>query len=222
MGSVQQIYLGNWVTDILQHILTYDASTTILIVCSTRDAFLEQLFITTRAHPSETTEGRQSITKAIGLLSKSSRIKVVYCPTLENLRAYLSVFPFADSMQDAVTEQHETRRPLIAILDMVALHKGTLEFSAQGLSRTFASAVEAASRGQKDIVLCECQDAANPAGDQRGEVLWYTDVPLLNSSVRRAENTWLGRSVPVNRVAQRWFEFDVNEPTPLTTDSMDM
>jgi hypothetical protein len=221
MGVVQQIYLGNWVTDFLHHILDYDSSTTILIVCSTRDTFLEQLFVTTRAHSSETAKGHQFITQTIGLLSNSSTIRVVYCPTLENLRAYLSLFPSSgDFIQDTVTEQHDTRRPLMAILDLVALHLRTSEFSAQGLSRTFATTVEAASRGRMDLVLCECRDAAKPADEERGEVLWHTDVPLLNSSVRRGESTWLGRSVPVNRVAQRWFE--VNESTHPATGSMNM
>ncbi|KAE8362852.1 hypothetical protein BDV27DRAFT_13639 [Aspergillus caelatus] len=218
MISARQIYLGNWVTDLIQYILDHDASRTVLIICSTRDAFLKQLLAIARARSSETAESHPILTKTIGLLSDSNRIKVVYCPTLENLRAYLSVLPLSgDLMQGPVTEEQKTRKPLMAILDLVALHMQTSEFSAQGLSRTFANAVEAASREGMNLVLCECQDAASHDSNERGEVLWYTNVPLLNSSVRRGESAWLGRSVPVNRVAQRWFEFNESgRPAPDT------
>ncbi|KAE8133315.1 hypothetical protein BDV38DRAFT_186900 [Aspergillus pseudotamarii] len=218
MISARQIYLGNWVTDLIQYILDHDASRTVLIICSTRDAFLKQLLAITRAHSSDTAESHPILTKTIGLLSDSNRIKVVYCPTLENLRAYLSVLPLSgDLMQGPITEEQKTRKPLMAILDLVALHMQTSEFSAQGLSRTFANAVEAASREGMNLVLCECQDAANHNNNERGEMLWYTNVPLLNSSVRRGERAWLGRSVPVNRVAQRWFELNESDhPAPDT------
>ncbi|KAE8378771.1 hypothetical protein BDV26DRAFT_260865 [Aspergillus bertholletiae] len=218
MILARQIYLGNWVTDFIQHILDHDASRTLLIICSTRDAFLRQLLAITRAYSSETGESHSILTKTIGLLSDSRRIQVAYCPTLENLRAYLAVLPSpGDLMQGHVAENQKARRPLMAILDSVALHLQTSEFSAQGLSRTFATAVEAASREGVDLVLCECQDAANHGDSERGEVLWYTNVPLLNSSVRRGESAWLGRSVPVKRVAQRWFEFnESSQPAPET------
>ncbi|OGM39324.1 hypothetical protein ABOM_011998 [Aspergillus bombycis] len=212
----RQIYIGNWVTDLVQYILDHDASRTVLIICSTRDTFLKQLLAITHAHLSKTAESHPILTKTIGLLSESNRIKLVYCPTLENLRAYLSVLPSSDDlMQGPVAEEPKTQKPLMAILDLVALHLQTSEFSAQGLSRTFATAVEAASREGMDLVLCECQDASTQNDDERGEILWYTNVPLLNSSVRRGGSAWLGRSVPVNRVAQRWFEFiESSHPAP--------
>ena len=215
---VRQVYIGNWVTDLVQYILDHDANRTVLVVCSTRDVFLKQLLAITRAHSSETAESHPILTKTIGLLSDSSRIKLVYCPTLENLRAYLAVLPSSgDLMQGPVAEKQKTQKPLMAILDLVALHLQTSEFSAQGLSRTFATTVEAASREGMDLVLCECQNASNHE-DERGEILWYTTVPLLNSSVRRGGRAWLGRSVPVNRVAQRWFEFiESSQPAPDTT-----
>ncbi|KAF5859991.1 hypothetical protein ETB97_002130 [Aspergillus alliaceus] len=213
----RHIYLGTWVTDFVQYLLDYDASTTLLIVCSTREAFLNQLLVITRVHSRETAESHPILTKSLGLLSNSTRFKIAYCPTLENLRAYLSVLPLSgNSAQKTVAEYQETRRPLMAILDLVFVHTQTPEFSAQGLSRTFATAVEAASREGMDLVLCECQDAANSVDGERGEVLWYTNIPLLNNSVRRGESTWLGRSVPVNRVVQRWFQF--NEPNHSAMD----
>ncbi|EHA19097.1 hypothetical protein ASPNIDRAFT_143091, partial [Aspergillus niger ATCC 1015] len=149
----------------------------------------------------------------IGVLSKSSSIKIVYCPTLENLRAYLSVIRLQGELITEEKEEQTRRTPsLMAILGPLALHVPTSEFSAQGLSRTFAAAVEVAARKGMDLVLCECRDAvdSNGGGNGRGEVLWHTQVPLLNSSVRVGEEStsYRGGRVPVKRVLQRWFEFN--------------
>ncbi|GES64860.1 hypothetical protein BO78DRAFT_397332 [Aspergillus terreus] len=179
-----------------------DASSTSLIICSTRDSFLDK----TRAacvHLEDTVGSCQLFTKTIGLLSKSSRVKVAFCPTLEHLRAYLSSLRLTDrAFQDVAAEGERSSRPLVAILDPLALHVPTSEFSAQGLSRTFAAAVEATSGEATDLILCESRDVSNPTENSSGEALWYVDVPLLNSSVRMG-----GQNVPVKRIAQRWFEF---------------
>ncbi|KAL5357269.1 hypothetical protein BJX96DRAFT_10399 [Aspergillus floccosus] len=203
MVPSRQIHLSDGVTDFLQHIISKDASSTSLIICSTRDSFLDK----TRAacvYLEDTTGSCQLFNKSIGLLSMSSRIKVVFCPTLEHLRACLSSLRLTDrAVQDVTAEQRKPSRPLVAILDPLALHVPTSEFSAQGLSRTFAAAVEAASREAADLILCESRDVSIPTENSSGQALWYVEVPLLNSSVRMG-----GQSVPVKRIAQRWFEFE--------------
>ncbi|KAE8146396.1 hypothetical protein BDV25DRAFT_51475 [Aspergillus avenaceus] len=205
---IRQIYLGNGVTDFLQYIIDRDATTTTLIICSTRESFLRQLYTTACTNENANASDHEFLAQTISLLSKSSKIKVVYCPTVENLRAYLAVLPpFSSSSQEVVAEKQSMNRPLIAILGPLALHSPTSEFSAQGLSRTLASAVETASREGMDLILSERADATGSAVGDRGKALWHTNVPLLSSSVRRGEGSWLGRSVPVERVAQRWFEF---------------
>ncbi|OOF97100.1 hypothetical protein ASPCADRAFT_143251 [Aspergillus carbonarius ITEM 5010] len=219
--SVRRIYFGDWVTDFLQHILNQDAPLTLLLVCSTRELFLEQLLAASHMQPAEAVDRHHMLTKTIGLLSKSRRIKLIFCPMLEHLRAYLSVIKFPENLRIVSDEGRQARRPLVAILDSLALHMPTSEFSAQGLSRTFALAVEVSSRADMDLVLCECRDAADPADSGRGEVLWYTQVPLLNSSVRIGEeSTSFRRGVPVRRVVERWFDF--NENGHPVTDTMDI
>ncbi|RAK99022.1 uncharacterized protein BO80DRAFT_495088 [Aspergillus ibericus CBS 121593] len=218
---VRRIYFGDWVTDFLQHILNQDAPSTLLLVCSTRELFLEQLYAASHRQPGVAAERHQIFTKTIGLLSQSRRIKLAFCPTLEHLRAYLSVIQSPKSLQNVSDERRQTRRPLMAILDPLALHIPTSEFSAQGLSRTFAIAVEVASRAEMDLVLCECGNVADPADSGRGEVLWYTQVPLLNSSIRIGEeSTSFRRGVPVKRVMQRWFDFNANDHP--VTDTRDV
>ncbi|PYH91773.1 hypothetical protein BO71DRAFT_401088 [Aspergillus ellipticus CBS 707.79] len=222
MDTVRRIYFTDWVTDFLQHVLEQDAPSTLLLVCSPRELLLEQLLAASHLQQGEAAEGHRILTKTMGLLSKSTRIKLVFCPTLEHLRAYLSVIQPQESSQQ-VTDMGEQPavRPLMVILDPLALHHSTSEFSAQGLSRTFAAAVEVSSRAGMDLVLCECRDAIYPSDDRRGEALWYTQVPLLNSSARIGEEgTSFRRGVPVKRIVQRWFDFDEENEHPVT-DPMD-
>lgn len=217
MDAVRHVYMENQVLRFLHYILDHTASRILLIICSDRDDFLRRLLVATVRTRSNETSDRQLVTKTLGLLSKSSRIQVVFCPTLEHLRAYLSVLHLNTGQgSDTAVPEQQICRPLMAILDPLALHLPTSEFSAQGLSRTLAAVVETSSREAVDLVLCECQHAARP---NSGEALWNAYVPMLNSSVRtgRDESTFGGRSIPVKRIARRWFAF--SDPRISTTNS---
>ncbi|KAJ0425594.1 hypothetical protein BJY00DRAFT_183155 [Aspergillus carlsbadensis] len=207
MAPMRRITNAQWVTDFLQNTLDQNRNFSTIIVCATRDSFLEQLTATVQLHSAEATGNHHLLTKSLGLLSRSHKIKTVFCPTLEHLRAYLSV---GVRPQAPAAEGKQNRRSLLAILNPLSLHFSTLEFSAQGLSRTLASAVEVSYRANLDIVLCECQDALDPANTELGEALWYVDVPLISNSTRVGPggSTWSGRSVPVKRVVERWFQFE--------------
>lgn len=110
------------------------------------------------------------------------------------------------------SDEMRSKRPVLAVLDLLALHIPTSEFSAQGLSRTLAMTVEVSARERMDLVLCECQNAVDPASRETGGRLWYEHVPILNGSVRMGgeDSSWGGRGVPVKRVAERWFQFNDN------------
>lgn len=195
----------NLVTDLLQQLLEKGTETN-LVVCGTKSEFLIQLSAAIRAQRAdpEATSRHDLLTKTIGLLANSSRIRLTFCPSLESLRAYLAILP------RRMNEKDSEDIPLLAILDMVALHVPTSEFAAQGLSRTFASAVEAAARANMSLMLCECTNAVNPASSDWGPRLWSTHIPLLNGSVRirGEEGNWGGRGVGVDKVARRWFTFE--------------
>jgi hypothetical protein len=239
------VHFANSVADFINHILYNNARATTLIVCSTRTQFLEQLAasisLESRLHTRNDDEQQQHVeederadsssesverphpllTKTIGLIAQSQKVKLIFCPSLEHLRAYLSIFRIPpEDRQKGLQEPAipEYRRSSLAILDLVALHSMTSEFSAQGLSRTLAIAVEAAARAATDLVLCECNDAVDTRNLERGERLWDLHVPLLSGAVRLGDgrNTWSGRHVSVKRVAQRWFRFEERET--LTTD----
>ncbi|KAJ5654107.1 hypothetical protein N7490_001110 [Penicillium lividum] len=197
------------VTDLIRRLLDGGKETNI-IVCGTKSEFLVQLSAAIRLQRSESDVHPRLdlLTKSIGLLAHSSRIRLTFCPSLESLRAYLAIM---DQINGGITETEKGTdpRPLLAILDLVALHATTTEFAAQGLSRTFAAAVEAASRAEMDLLLCECVNAVNPSSADWGGRLWDTQIPLLNGSVRiRDEGNWGGHGVFIKQVAQRWFSFD--------------
>lgn len=206
MAPVRRVISAQWVTDFLQYILDQDRSSIVLIVCAGRDSFLEQLLAAIHLQTPAGAGHRRLLTKTLGLLSSSRNIRTVFCPTLEHLRAYISTG--VEGRLPGV-ENISKSQPLLAILNPLNLHLSTREFSAQGLSRTLANAVEVSSRANMDIMLCECRDALDPNSSELGEAQWYVDVPLLSTSLRAgAEGSyWNGRTVPVKRIVQRWFQF---------------
>ena len=209
MSPTRTVASCGLVTDLLQRLLDSGADTR-LIVCGTRTEFLVQLTAAIRSQRAESNAAPRHdlLTKTIGLLANSSKTKLVFCPSLESLRAYLAVLRPQDEAISEAERKH--RQYQLVILDMVALHRSTTEFSAQGLSRTLAAAVEAGWRTDMDLTLYECTNAVNPTSTEWGDRLWDTQIPLLNGSVRIRGETgaWGGRGVSVRQVAQRWFDFN--------------
>ena len=74
--------------------------------------------------------------------------------------------------------------PILAILNLVTIHRHTSEYSAQGLSRSFALAIEAAARNGLQLLLSECKlDSANVDKDlddmEDERTPWSDEVPVL-------------------------------------------
>ncbi|KAL4784980.1 hypothetical protein BJX76DRAFT_197079 [Aspergillus varians] len=205
MAPVRRVIGAEWIADFLQYILDQDRSSTILIVCAARDSFIAQMRATMHLQSAASASHHRLLTKTLGQLSSSRNIRTVFCPTLEHLRAYLST---GVEGRLPVTEDRQRSLPLLAILNPLSLHLSTREFSAQGLSRTFANAVEVSSKTHMDVVLCECRETLDPTNTDLGEALWSVDVPLINSSRGvGTEGDLTGQAVPVKQVAQRWFQF---------------
>jgi hypothetical protein len=216
-----KINFSDSVADFLNYILDdSDASATVLIVCSTRDFFLEQLSACTRnshehgpnldlmSQPTQRT--RSLLARTIGLIAQSQSVKLVFCPTVAHLRAYLSVL-LTNMQQWTKIDNSRHCQKVLAILNLVALHWNTVEFSAQGLSRTLASAVEAASKQDASLVLSECVHTTDASWLEHGEGLWNMHVPLLSDALRIGDDgrsTWTGRGISIERIVQRWFRFD--------------
>ena len=206
--------------DFLQYLLTHHAPPSTLIVCTTKSAFLAALHqdSATTAPQENTTSEETTITTTsspqnpfsntlptLRLLSTSRTLKLAFCPDTTHLRAYLSSLPtkHRQTPSNAFLQIPRLRAatPLLAILDPIALHRPTSAFSAQGLNRTFATAVEAAAAMGRKLVLCE---VAN--GEQDGSV-WDEELSILNVTTKRLGEMSVGRAVSARRVAGRWCTF---------------
>ena len=153
------------------------------------------------------------------LLSKSCTIHLAYAPTLQHLRAYLGIYtPKYDTSQErTASDRPGPYGPILALLNPLALHRSTSEFSAQGLSRTFAIAVEAAARGNMRLLVTECQSVQRDDWMQTNENElsqtvwdpWTENIQLLSNSIRSAgdERIWVGRTVEVSKIISRWCRF---------------
>ncbi|KAJ5279332.1 hypothetical protein N7478_004704 [Penicillium angulare] len=208
MDRTRSIVHHDLVTDLIQQLLKHNGNT-YLIICGTRSEFLVQVSaaIHLQSVP-EATRRHDLLANTIGLLANSSKVRLTFTPSLESLRSYLATL---DAKIGVKEEVHKgSTSPLLVILDLVALHGSTMEFAAQGLSRTFAAAVESAYRADMDLVLCECLNAVDPSSADWGRRLWNTQVPLLNGSlrIRSEEGNWGGRGISIKQIAQRWFTFD--------------
>lgn len=228
------------VADFVNYILYQTNSFTTVVVCSTRERFLEQLIASVQSQlqedehqqvpenePSTLLEADQPspltlptsaqalLSNTIGSIASSQRVKLAFCPSLAHLRAYLSTFQLRPSHGsiDPKKQDDIPEKSTMAILDSLAVHYMSTQFSAQGLSQTLALAIETVARTDSTILLCECNDAVNPGDRDHGPRLWDLHIPLLNggtirSDHERASSSWSGRHVLVRRVAQRWFKFE--------------
>ena len=204
---------------------------TTLIICASKPTFLEQIIpplleasveqsdgdnamrvetLSTDidAERPETGASHVSILKPIlRSLAAAEKVRLVFCPTIAVLRGYLSAYNVSEIAPKECPPPSKTQ---LVVLDVLALHHGTSEFSLQGLSRIFATAVSAAYNNGSDLKLVECKSIHDPTDPNRGSALWDTDIPLLNRSIKLGgEGTrWAGRLINVKKVAARWFVFE--------------
>ncbi|KAI9787204.1 MAG: hypothetical protein M1839_003439 [Geoglossum umbratile] len=177
---------------------------TVLIVCSARETFLYDLLACVAID--ELTAKHPLLAPTLRLVAAARAVRLAFAPTLHHLRAYLSTFHAKPLHVAAISEF-----PTLALLNPIALHRTLPEYSAQGLSRTFAAAVEAAARSHMRLVVAECTvpDSAQEDGGW-GTSVWDEQVPLLSGTARGfggGEKEWTGRTVEIKRVLERWCIF---------------
>lgn len=215
--------------DLLHFFLHNSHPFIIVIVCSKKERFLEEA-LDSMSLPSQERELGQTVNEddtfeeqevherpnnllepTLRSIAQAGKTRILYCTNIDSLRAHLSVLSSShQTIQQARSlEVTSILRPLLLILDAVLLHHGTSEFSVQGLSRTFAVAVEGAARENMDLIFSELKDVYNPENHNRGPRLWQAQVPLLSESVKIGPEagSWTRRIVSVQRLAERWIKF---------------
>ncbi|PGG97093.1 hypothetical protein GX51_07494 [Blastomyces parvus] len=217
--------------DLVEHLLARDSPATTLIVCSTRDAFLQQLCTSMPPAepgavqpppPQDDHDMSRPISlnyrfyNTIGLIAQSKKVTLAFCPSLEHFRAYISVF--RRQRQSSHQQEHVNlpcrSRPVLAVLGLIALHCDTREFSAQGIAKNLALTVEIAVRQGVDLTLCEC--AVVGRENASGSRLWDAEVPLLSGQTRvtGTESAHTGRTVKVHQIARRCLCKEVPKSDP--------
>lgn len=210
--------------DILQNLTRAEAyASTTVIVCLSREDFLRQIAAQNRRQAQTgseqssdalTVDGEASLRDeghalpdllipALQLLAISQKIRMVYCPTIPVLRGFLSTYLGQDGGSQVGLSQ-------LIVIDLLALHHGTSEFTLQGLSRSFAAIVSAAGASKAHLRLIECKDVDDAANPDRGSRLWDKQVPLLSGSIKIGleGSRWAGRALTIKKIASRWFTFE--------------
>ncbi|KAF1927924.1 uncharacterized protein M421DRAFT_164092 [Didymella exigua CBS 183.55] len=215
---------------LLDYILSTQSasSPTTLIVCSDRQTLLGELAhaLKEQQETSQSSNLKQLLAPTLHNLSTTRHVKLAFCASVQALLAYLTAY---DRPGYVHVDEGEAKERLV-LVNLLALHKPTSSFSAQGLSRTLATAVDTALRTGAMLHLVECEgrrrtseatskdDMAMADGEE--EVLvpaaeqdpWDQDVSILNISARRfgsgaGERAWAGCTVKAKRIAARWFKF---------------
>ena len=204
------------------------SSPTTIVICSDRRTFLDHLAYSLKQQQgtSQSNNLKQLLVPTLHNLSTTRHVKLAFCASVQALLAYLTAY---DRPGYVHVDDSEGKERLV-LVNLLALHKPTSSFSAQGLSRTFATAVETALRTGATLHLVECEgkrdghgedledDVAMPDEEGDDQITaeerdpWGQDVSILNVSARRfgssaGERAWAGRAIKAKRIAARWFRF---------------
>ncbi|KAI7378795.1 hypothetical protein KC336_g19302 [Hortaea werneckii] len=245
-------------TEFVRYILDRHETLSTLVVCGTKDDFLAA-FRDTAEREARTGEPQATRSESPGvthshfatqrpaslqdawtaptlrMLATSRTVKVVFYPDMTHLRAYLATHAVRLYGNQTTTEVDSKR--ILALLNPLAIHRPTSAFSAQGLTRTFSGAVEAAYVSGSHLIIAECDNHASKhqrdldtsvdtmepavrgAVQQLAMSVWDEEVSILNITTKSfgaGERGWVGRTVRVRDIAGRWCRFEkVRHPSNL-------
>jgi hypothetical protein len=243
MDRLRPIVLeGASIADFIEYVIFQSAAPSTLIVCSSRAAFLEQLRqnhrhesepgddehadIRWQQSPSTTMTGMNlcRFSPTLRILFESRKVRAVFCRDVAQLRAYLTLYKAKVAQQQEQQTPSSSRTPMLAILNLITLHRHTSAFSACGLNRSMSVAVDAAHQTGSRLVLAEMSqifspsdDAADPDSSSNADMIdipttnpWLEEVSMINVTTKSfgaGERGWVGRTVNIATIAQRWCSF---------------
>ena len=197
--------------------LTHDRhESKFVILCTSRESFLQDVIASIDVLEQQDDQDDELISLMKCLLTPNLNnlglirgISVVFTPTLSHLRAYI-----ATGMLRSMDAKEGSDPSLITIYGLLDLHVGTSEFSAQGLSRTMALAVDTIVTANARLLIAECdrkfeedytEDVSLPRHHNSTNP-FAIEVPILNrvAGYGRDDMAWVGKTVSVGRVWGRW------------------
>ncbi|KAI4205357.1 MAG: hypothetical protein LQ350_000398 [Teloschistes chrysophthalmus] len=201
--------------DMIDYLLQNHVAPTTMIVCSSREQFLEKVQLSIKKQESSDSMPHPLLLPTIHQLATSRTVQMAFVPTLPHLRAYSSSFTAEEGVQhgSAALAKPGSQVSMLAVYGFLNLHQCTTEYSVQGLSRSLALAVEAADACKMQLVLVEDpgdweietselddETEARPARD-----VWKEQVPILNSSLALSDDrAWAGRTVDIGAIVRKW------------------
>jgi hypothetical protein len=218
---------------LLHYIVTTQAPSTTLIICSSRESFLQDLVYSLEQDLSQEHNRNSNlqdlVTPSLHNLFTTRHVKLAFCASVQALLAYLTAYGRNET--SSTHPKDSQHKPRLVLVNPLALHAPTPSFSAQGLSRAFAAATETALRSNAVLQVIECQVKRPRIENSDGEDVdmtegeeshakeeveekdpWDQEVSILNVSARRfgsnsGERAWAGRTLKAKSIAARWFRF---------------
>ncbi|KAK5165245.1 uncharacterized protein LTR77_009343 [Saxophila tyrrhenica] len=214
----------------IQYVLDKHTAPSTIVTCCTKDAFMKELQTSLADESSAQADGRdfQAASRkqrwakpTLRLLAASRTVRLVFCPELAHLRAYLATYAYRgpEDMSPG-SQRFDTPSPprILAVFNPIQLHKPTSAYSAQGINRTFATAVDAAYCTHSQLILAECplaDDSSHTEGvlpwedmpavaDPQSEMApWDQPVSILNVTTKSfgvGERGWVGRTTAIETI----------------------
>ncbi|KAK1914585.1 hypothetical protein P3342_010574 [Pyrenophora teres f. teres] len=196
-------------TGLLHHLLTNQSYTcpTLLIICSSRDVFLQDLATSLQQHHSEQDPDSMErlIAPTLHNLLTMRHIQLVFCTSVQALLAYLTAYgrPGAPGVVGDTLGKEK-----IVLVNPLTLHASTPSFSAQGLSRCFATVAETALRVVAAARKTQTLDMEKTQAEADDEDPWEQEVSIMNVSARRFGSgpgeIWFEESSKVVSLPHTW------------------
>ncbi|KAM0457490.1 hypothetical protein ACHAO4_003290 [Trichoderma viride] len=140
----------------------------------------------------------------------SRHIRLLFVPSSTHLRAFLGTFSASDSKipppsPSSSPNANDSGLPMLIVYGLLELHRDSVEWSAQGIGTTATYLIEAAARNSFRAAVVEPRGAM---GFEALNEFLEEKLPVLSGTAMKSDGTWSGRTVAVERVLARWFEFE--------------
>ena len=209
--------------EFVRYLLNHDTPHTNLVICQNRKDFVDGLYgaCSLRANDFEDHENVEEEMRALAItahdsiesIAVSRHIKVTFTPTVSHLRAHLSVICKSTFLSNFRANVGSIPSSRLAVFGLISVHRGTSDFSAQGLMRSLSLLLETAQSTEQGVVLAEdlLVDVTRSShqNDLREAISnpWKEIIPLLSSRVLRKTlnvRTPATQDITIEDVLQNW------------------